>query len=318
MTREEWLRRRSFVGAAFDPEELAHRRRALGVSVSVALPSRDVADTVGAIVAAVRERWTGAGGLVDQVVVIDSDSVDGTARAAAEAGAEVHRARDLLPGLAPEPGKGEALWKSLEVVTGDLVVWLDADVAPADPAFVPGLLGPLLHLPEVGYVKAAYRRDLHGGADDGGRVTEICARPLLNLFYPQLAAVAQPLAGEAAGRAALLRALPFYTGYAVEIGLLIDVWRRHGLSALAQVDLGRRSHRHQATAALGRMAHEIDRAVLDRLAAEARAPAGLGDAGPYVRPVRAGDGLALEASPGGPLLRRPPLAALRAPAAAPG
>lgn len=254
--------------------------------VSVALPSRDVADTVGGIVAAVRECWTGARGLVDQVVVIDSDSADDTARVAAAAGAEVHRARDLLPGLAPEPGKGEALWKSLEVVTGDLVVWLDADVAPFDPRFVPGLLGPLLHLPEVGYVKAAYRRDLHGGEDDGGRVTEICARPLVNLFYPALAALAQPLAGEAAGRVALLRALPFYTGYAVEIGLLIDVWRRHGLGALAQVDFGRRHHRHQTTAALGRMAHEITRAVLERLADEGRAPEGLGAAGPYVRPVR--------------------------------
>ena len=195
------------------------------------------------------------------------------------------------------------------MVTGDLVVWLDADVAPFDPAFVSGLLGPLLHEPEVGYVKALYRRDLHGRDDEGGRVTEICARPLINLFYPELAALVQPLAGEAAGRCELLRRLPFFTGYAVEIGLLLEIWGRCGLPALAQVDLGQRHHDHQPTSALGRMGYEIAQAVMDRLAAEGRAPVELTAAGPYVRPARRRGVFTLEGA-GGELVRRPPLSTM--------
>jgi glucosyl-3-phosphoglycerate synthase len=302
----EWLRRRTFVGARFDADELIARKRGAGTRVSVALPARDVAGTVGEIVDAVRREWMGARPLVDQIVVIDSDSSDATACVAAAAGAEVFRAREILPGIPPEPGKGEALWKSLAVVTGDLVVWLDADLDPFDPAYVPGLLGPLLHVPEVGYVKALYRRDLHGRRDDGGRVTEICARPLINLFYPELAAFVQPLAGEAAGRCHILRRVPFFTGYAVEIGLLVDLWRLLGLPALAQVELGRRHHRHQPTAALGRMGYEIGQAVLDRLAAEGRAPVDLTAAGPYARPAPRERGFALETA-SVPLVRRPPL-----------
>ena len=235
--------------------------------MSVALPSRDVAETVGPIVTAIREAWTGALPLVDQVLVIDSASTDATAAVAEAAGAQVV--------VAPEPGKGEALQASLDAVDGDLVVWLDADVAPFDPAFVPGLLGPLLHLPAVQYVKGFYRRDLHGRPDDGGRVTEICARPLINLLYPDLAGFVQPLAGEAAGRTEALRRIPLAGGYAVELALLIDLWERHGLGALAQVDLGRRAHRHQTTRALGRMAQEITRSVLERVVREGRAPPGL-------------------------------------------
>ncbi len=309
MTREEWLRRRTFAGAGFDPADLIARKRSQGIRVSVALPARDVAGTVGAIVEAVRAAWMGPRGLVDQIVVIDSGSRDATARVAADAGAEVVRAHDVLPGLRAEPGKGEALWKSLAVVSGDLVVWLDADVEPFDAAFVPGLLGPLLRFPEIDYVKAFYRRDLHGRQDDGGRVTEICARPLINLFYPELAGFVQPLAGDAAGRTEILRRTPFFTGYAVEVGLLVDLWRRLGLAALAQVDLGRRNHRHQSTVALGRMGHEIAQAVLDRLAEEGRAPVRLTTATPYVRPARRDDGFVLEEA-GGELVRRPPLSTL--------
>jgi glucosyl-3-phosphoglycerate synthase len=299
-----WMRRRTFSGAGFDPEELAARKRDLGLRATVALPARDAADTVGAIVEAVRSRWTGPDGLVDQVVVIDSDSVDDTSRIAAEAGAEVHRAREILPELGWHPGKGEALWKSLAVADGDLIVWLDADVAPFDPDFVPGLLGPLLHEPAVGYVKGFYRRPLHGRPDDGGRVTEICARPLIALFAPELAGLVQPLAGEAAGRRDLLARLPFYTGYAVEMGLLMDVVRQAGLDALAQVDLGERAHAHQPTPALGRMAHEITRAVLELAAAGGRVPEALAATGPYLRP----DAGALEIEEHDrPLVRRPAL-----------
>jgi len=293
VTREEWLARRTFRGADFDPERLAARKRALGLVVSVCLPALDVADTVGAIVEAVRSRWRDEVGLVDQVAVIDSRSSDDTARVAAEAGADVFQDDEVLPEAGARRGKGEALWKSLAAVSGDLVVWLDSDVHEFDPAFVPGLLGPLLTEPGVGYVKALYRRPLGDSAEGGGRVTEICARPLVNLFYPELAALVQPLSGEAAGRRALLERLPFMGGYAVEIGLLLDIVRRFGLTPLAQVDLGERRHRHQETAALGEMAYVITQAVVRRLAEDGRAPFELAEPGPYRRPVARGDGFAL-------------------------
>jgi glucosyl-3-phosphoglycerate synthase len=291
--REEWLARRTFRGADFDPERLAARKRALGLGVSVCLPALDVADTVGAIVEAVRSRWRDEVGLVDQVAVIDGRSSDDTARVAAEAGAEVFQEDEVLPEAGSRRGKGEALWKSLAAVSGDLVVWLDSDVREFDPAFVPGLLGPLLTERGVGYVKALYRRPLGDGAEGGGRVTEICARPLLNLFYPELAGLVQPLSGEAAGRRGLLERLPFMGGYAVEIGLLLDIVRRFGLASLAQVDLGERRHRHQDTAALGEMAYVITQAVVRRLAQDGRAPFELAEPGPYRRPVARGDGYAL-------------------------
>ena len=311
MTRDEWLVRRTFRGADFDPEELAARKRALGVGVSVCLPALDVADTVGAIVTSVRARWLERVGLVDQVAVVDSRSSDATARVAAEAGAEVFQDDRVLPEAGSRRGKGEALWKSLAAVWGDLVVWLDSDVRDFDPAFVPGLLGPLLTDPAVGYVKALYRRPLGDSAAGGGRVTEICARPLINLFYPDLAAVVQPLSGEAAGRRALLERLPFMSGYAVEIGLLLDIVRRHGLGPLAQVDLGERRHRHQDPAALGEMAYEITQAVVRRLAEDGRAPDELARPGPYRRPVAVSDGYAMREVPL-PLDERPPMASLAA------
>ena len=306
MDRDEWLARRTYRGADYDPERLAADARRQGLSVSVCLPALDVADTVGRIVAAVRERLVEAVGLVGEIVVVDSRSSDGTGRVAAEAGARVVNDDEILPELGPGHGKGEALWKSLAVLSGDLVVWLDADVVDFDPAFVTGLLGPLLDEPEVGYVKALYRRAIGEDDDGGGRVTEICARPLINLFYPQLAGFAQPLSGEAAGRRDLLRSVPFFSGYAVELGLLIDLSRRAGLGSLAQVDLGSRRHANQSTVALGAMASTISQAVLRRLADEGRAPAALGAASAYARPVRRGDGFDLvevDASPG----ERPPM-----------
>jgi glucosyl-3-phosphoglycerate synthase len=290
MTSEVWLSRRTFRADGFDPEALAERKRALGLTVSVCLPTLDVAETVGPIVETVRRCWVQEVGLVDQVAIVDCRSSDDTARVAAEAGAEVFQVADILPELAPGRGKGEALWKSLAAVSGDLVVWLDSDVSDFDATFVPGLLGPLLTEPGVGYVKALYRRPLGESAEGGGRVTEICARPLISLFYPELSALVQPLSGEAAGRRALLERLPFMSGYAVEIGLLLDIVRRFGLEPLAQVDLGERHHRHQDLAALGEMAYEIVQAMLRRLAADGRAPKQLARAGPYLRPVARGTG----------------------------
>lgn len=293
MNRDEWLARRTYRGADFDPDELAHEARRRGLRVSVCLPALNVSGTVGPIVEAVRRRLMEETALVSEIVVMDSASTDGTRRAAEEAGARVVQDREVLPGLPPGRGKGEAMWKSLAVLSGDLVVWLDADVADFDTAFVSGLLGPLLADPEVGYVKAVYTRGLGADEEGGGRVTEICARPLINLFHPELAGFAQPLSGEAAGRRDLLRSVPFFTGYAVELGLLIDLHRVAGLGALAQVDLGSRRHANQPTAALGAMASTISQAVLTRLAQDGRAPHALVGTGAYARPVRTDAGYLL-------------------------
>ena len=294
MDRHQWLRRRTYRGADYGAERLAEAARRRGLSVSVCLPTLNVAETVGPIVAAVRERLVERAELVDEIVVVDSRSADGTVAAAEAAGARVVQDDEVLPALGPGRGKGEAMWKSLAVLRGDLVVWLDADVVGFDPAFVTGLVGPLVEEPEVGYVKAVYRRALGGADEGGGRVTEICARPLINLFYPELAGFAQPLSGEAAGRRDLLSSVPFFTGYAVELVLLIDLSRRAGLGALAQVDLGARRHVNQPTAALGAMASTITQAVLRRLVDEGRAPEALLEgAGRYARPVPGDDGLVL-------------------------
>ena len=234
--------------------------------VSVVLPALDEEPTVGEIVAGV-VKLRDETGLIDEVFVIDSGSQDATAAVAAAAGATVRHRDDILPDLGSQPGKGEVLWKALAVTTGDILVYVDADLTDFRATFVTGLLGPLLTEPSVRLVKAFYDRPLLDvSAFGGGRVTELAARPLLNAYFPQLAGVVQPLAGEYAGRRALLETLPFASGYGVETGLLIDTFRAHGLNAIAQVDLGARTHGHQDTAALGRMASTILATVLERAA----------------------------------------------------
>jgi glucosyl-3-phosphoglycerate synthase len=307
VNRDEWLARRTYRGADYDPERVADALHRQGLTVSVCLPTLEVAGTVGPIVERVRTELVERVPLVSEIVAIDSRSGDGTRAVAAEAGATVVQDHEILPHLPPARGKGEALWKSLAVLRGDVVVWLDSDVVDFDPAFVTGLVGPLAADPELGYVKALYRRALGGDEHGGGRVTEICARPLINLFHPQLAGFAQPLSGEAAGRRDLLRSVPFFTGYAVELGLLIDLLRVAGLGALGQVDLGDRRHTNQPTAALGRMASTITQAVLRRLADAGRVPAGLDGDGRYARPVRRDGGWGLEERDTRPD-ERPPMA----------
>ncbi|WP_432502287.1 glucosyl-3-phosphoglycerate synthase [Kineococcus arenarius] len=232
--------------------------------VSVVLPALDEEPTVGGVVRMVR-RLAEDTGLVDEVVVMDSGSTDRTAEVARAAGAVVHHRDDVLPELGSRPGKGEVLWKSLTVTTGDVVVFVDADLLDPQPHLVTGLLGPLLADPSVELVKGCYDRPLPGaGHASGGRVTELVARPLISRWFPELSGVVQPLAGEYAGRRRLLEAVPFCGGYGVEIALLIDTLRLRGLSAIAQVDLGRRRHGNQDTAALGRMAAQISHVVHER------------------------------------------------------
>ena len=246
-------------------DDLLSAKRETGAAVSLVVPARNEAATVGQVVGRVREALVDTVTLLDEIVVIDSDSDDDTFAVAADAGAVVHRSRDIRPELGTFPGKGEAMWKSQFVTIGDLVVFMDADLLDWDTHFVPGLLGPLLTAPRVRLVKGCYERPLVAGdvvaPFEGGRVTELVARPLLALHFPELSGVLQPLAGEWAVRRSLLESLSVPTGYAVEIAALIDTVRAHGLEAVAQVQLGRRAHRHQALRDLGAMATQVVAAV---------------------------------------------------------
>jgi glucosyl-3-phosphoglycerate synthase len=235
---------------------LVDRKVQLGQAVSVCLPARDEAGTVGAIVTAVRGELV-AGGLVDEVVVLDDGSRDGTAEAARAAGGLVYAVADVLSDLPAGEGKGNALWKSLYVTNGDLVCFLDADVRNFEPHFVTRLLAPLLEDPAVGFVKGHYARPLDGRPRGGGRVTELMARPLLNALFPPLAGIRQPLGGEYAARRELLEVLPFVEGWGVELGLLIDVADRFGMEAIAEADLGVREHRNRDLDALAPQAMAV-------------------------------------------------------------
>ena len=269
-----WFATRTFGPVTRSVPDLAGLKATRRYTVSVCLPALDEATTIGAICRSIGELR--AAGIVDEVIVIDSGSRDATATEARSAGASVVRAADVLPHVEANPsgGKGESLWKSLAIATGDLVVWLDSDTKNFAPAFVTSLLEPMLDDPEIAFVKAFYERPLQSGGEvlsaGGARVTEIAMRPLVNLFVPQLAGFVQPLSGEYAGRAELLRTLPFATNYAVDLSLLLDVVDRVGLSAVAQADLGSRIHRNRAVPELGRMSFDIVHALFTRLDDEAR------------------------------------------------
>jgi glucosyl-3-phosphoglycerate synthase len=256
-----WYGKRTWHWRDWPAEALLEAKRHDLTRISVVIPARDeertIADVVGSLRAAAADRIP----LVDEVVVIDSDSADQTAAAAARAGATVHRARDIAPELGGFAGKGEALWKSLLVTKGDLLVFVDADLTQWGPHFVTGLLGPLLADPGVRLVKGFYAR-VAAGTDgsvstEGGRVTELVARPLLSLWWPELSGVVQPLAGEWAARRELMEALPIPVGYGVELSTLLDTAARFGLDSIAQVDLGSRAHKHQSVHDLALMAAEL-------------------------------------------------------------
>jgi glucosyl-3-phosphoglycerate synthase len=263
-----WLSRRTYTATDYQPAALAAAKRAQGRTVSVVLPALNEERTVGVIVEEIRRELVERHALVDELVVADSGSTDRTAATAARAGARVVRVDDVLPEHGRVPGKGEALWKSLHVTDGDLVVFIDSDLISFDPQFVVGLLGPLLADSTVGYVKGLYDRPLSTTEglvpSGGGRVTELTARPLLGALWPQLSGFVQPLSGEYAGRRDLLEQVPFVSHYGVEFGLLIDLAELAGVDALAQVDLGTRRHSHQPDAALGRMAGQIVQTALAR------------------------------------------------------
>jgi glucosyl-3-phosphoglycerate synthase len=263
---ERWLTRRSWSAADRPLDRLAVAKATRGSTVSVVLPALDEEETVGEIVTVIRRELMEKVALVDELVVIDSGSADRTAEVAAAAGARVVHRDAILPRLPAVPGKGEVLWRSLLVTTGDIVCFVDADLKEFSPDFVSGTVGPLLTDHTVQFVKAMYDRPLNGAPQQGGRVTELVARPLLNLHWPLLAGFVQPLGGEYAARRTLLERLPFPVGYGVELGLLVDALHAVGLDALGQVDVGVRIHRHQSDRALGRMAAAIYRTAQLRLA----------------------------------------------------
>jgi glucosyl-3-phosphoglycerate synthase len=247
--------------------------------ISLAFPTLNEEATIGKEVLVLRTELMDRFPLLDEIVVIDSGSTDGTREAAKKNGARVYSSGDILRTHGSYRGKGENLWKSLFVLEGDIIVWIDADISNIAPKFVSGLLGPLLTEPGIGYVKAFYERPFRTAgqlvAAGGGRVTEILVRPLFSQFYPELACLVQPLAGEYAGRRSLLERLPFSVGYGVELGHLIDIYHLAGIDVLAQVNMDRRIHRNQSLASLGRMSFGILTTFLRRMEkyGEARIPA---------------------------------------------
>jgi glucosyl-3-phosphoglycerate synthase len=273
-------------------------------AITVVLPAREVADTIGQIV----ERLRGLDPLIDQILVVDASSQDGTAEVAAAAGAEVHQESELLPELGQALGKGDAMWRALAVARGEVVVYLDSDTSDFSPHFATGMLGPLLREPDIEFVKGFFRRPYRraDGTElpaDGGRVTELTARPLLSAFYPELAGFVQPLAGEVAARRSLLDRIPFATGYAVETAMLLDARDAlGGTDRMAQVDLDVRLNRHQPLRRLGPMSYAVLRVILERLRAEGRL---MDDHAP---PLQTAEGGLVQVE----VVKRPPYATVRA------
>jgi len=267
---DKWFAENTFDSAEFERiDRLVQAKRQQGLTISLALPTLNEEETLGTIIRSVKAELMDRHPLLDEIVLIDSRSTDRTREIAAELGIPVYVHQDILPEYGSHHGKGEALWKSLHVLKGDLIVWIDTDIKNIHPRFVYGLIGPLLRDRRLGFVKGFYKRPIRGpgglAATGGGRVTELSARPLLNTFYPDLSGLIQPLAGEQAGRREVLEQVPFFTGYGVETGLLVDLLLQFGLRSIGQVDLKRRVHRNQPLASLGAMAFTILQVVMKRL-----------------------------------------------------
>lgn len=267
---DKWFAENTFHADEFsDLRALAALKKRQNLTVSLALPALNEEETVGNVIQIVKEALMDRVPVLDEIVLMDSNSTDQTREIAAELGIPIHIHQEVLPQYGPRRGKGEALWKSLYVTRGDIILWIDTDIVNISPNFVFGLLGPLLLNPQVQFIKGYYQRPLKVDgkmqASGGGRVTELTARPLLNLFYPELSGIIQPLSGEYGGRRAALETMPFSSGYGVEIGLLIDIFEKYGLDGLAQVDLSERIHHNQPLESLSKMSFAIIQTVVRRL-----------------------------------------------------
>jgi len=273
MKSEQWLAERTFHHANFwDIKWLVEEKQRQGLSISLCLPTFNEERTIGQEIVILKAELFDHYPLLDEIAVIDSGSTDRTCQIAQSFGADCYVASEHLTEFGSHRGKGENLWKALYLLSGDIIVYVDTDIKNIHPRFVYGLVGPLIKEPEVHYVKAFYDRPIafSGGLrpTGGGRVTEILIRPLFSLFYPELAAILQPLSGEYAGRRSILEQIPYPVGYGVETAMLIDIYQRLGLYAFAQTDLDRRIHRNQETIALGRMAFGVLRTFMSRLKRE--------------------------------------------------
>jgi glucosyl-3-phosphoglycerate synthase len=310
-TTEAWFGRRTSRWQDWPPQAVLAAKHRAGATISVVVPARNEQSTVASVVSAISSSLMTQIPLVDELVVMDSDSTDATAEMAAKAGAIVYRASQVAADTGTFPGKGEALWKSLFVTKGDLLVFIDADLTSWGPHFVTGLLGPLLADEKVLLVKGFYTRvrtESDGSTStEGGRVTELVARPLISLWWPELSGVVQPLAGEWAARRSLMESLSIPVGYGVELAVLMDTASRYGLDAVAQVDLGTRAHRHQANHDLALMAAEL------LMVAERRRPSGQPtEATDLKQFVRGTDGDAHAVSRPVPAAERPPAVTIAA------
>ena len=267
---DRWFAQNTYHAKEFsDLDELVRLKHSQNLTISVALPALNEAKTVGKVIGTIKEELMDHSSLLDEIVLIDSNSQDETRQIAASLGIPVYVHQQVLPRCGARRGKGEALWKSLYVTKGDIILWIDTDIVNIHPRFISGLAGPLLANPDIQFVKGFYRRPIKVGerlvAGGGGRVTELTARPLLNLFFPELSGLIQPLSGEYGGRRSLLEKLPFFSGYGVEIGLIIDVFKTCGLGCIAQVDLQERVHHNQSLEALSKMSFAIIQAVTHKL-----------------------------------------------------
>lgn len=267
---DKWFAENTFHRGEFnDLQKLVDLKHKQKITLSLGLPTLNEAGTVGNIIGTIKKALLDDVPLLDEIVLIDSRSTDETVTIARDLGIEVYVHQEILPQYGERRGKGEGLWKSLHVLKGDIIVWIDTDIKNIHPGFVYGILGPLLTEPDIQYIKGFYRRPINVGdhtyAEGGGRVTELTARPLFNLFFPELSGIIQPLAGEYGGRRSILEQLPFFVGYGVETGLLIDLFSQYGLQAIAQVDLEERIHRNQSLPALSQMAFAIIQVFIQRL-----------------------------------------------------
>ena len=319
MRTHDWFRSHSFHYRQFgNARELGRIKREREVSVSLILPTRNVAETIASVLDEVENLRRPNSRLIDQVIVIDADSTDGTVEIAQRYDVEVYSENVLMPEYGRAQGKGDAMWRGLSVASGDIIAFADTDTGNFCRQLVTGVVGCLVARPDIQFVKAAYRRPFTQATvsvpDGGGRVTELTAKPALNLLFPELAGFVQPLAGEFGGTRDLMYSVPFFSGYAVEVGMLIDVLDRCGLSAMAQVDAGMRKNRHQDLGNLSRMGYAVLRAVLVR-AMQRRLGVGAGlsadswtetEAGSYLHAVAAARGVQLDEY-AEMLIERPPM-----------
>jgi glucosyl-3-phosphoglycerate synthase len=273
MTIDEWLINNTFHhGAFWDRQKMVAEKERQGLKISLCIPTLNEEKTIGKEIVIFRSELMVRYPLVDEIAVIDSGSEDRTREIAASFGADVYRSSEILPEQGTRRGKGENLWKAVYQLSGDVIVYVDADIQNIHPRFVTGLVGPLIYRPEIRFVKAFYDRPLAVSPNivrpsGGGRVTEILVRPLFSLFFPELTAIVQPLSGEYAVRRDVLQRIPFPVGYGVEAAHLIDVYGLYGLAAFGQTDLDQRVHRNQPTRDLGKMAFGILQAFLRRVEA---------------------------------------------------